>query len=102
MFPLLVLQAKVAPTVLDDPFNVTELIVQLSSLSAPALAAGDPITVTVALQVAELPAASLTVSTTPCGPASLQVKVLLGWPSIKYWTMLQLSVDPPSISLPVT
>ena len=95
-----ILQLSVLPMSTIDTGIVTELVpfkfpsafcpitfgVMLSSI------------VTIAVQVSELPAASVTVKVTILVPMLLQLK-LLG--SAAYDTMLTLSVDPPSILLPL-
>jgi len=59
-------------------------------------------TVTVAVQVSELPAASATVSVTTAEGISAQVKVLFALPSISRDVTVQLSVLPPSMAAAAT
>src|SRR5690242_4660893 len=49
--PPLAAQLKVAPEVVEEPLSVTEVVVQVSTLSAPASAFGGVITVTILLSV---------------------------------------------------
>ena len=62
IFPSAVVHRYVAPPVVEEPFSITETVVQLSVMSAPAFASGiAPLKLTITVSLAEHPAGFVTV-----------------------------------------